>query len=170
MIETTVEDTDFSAVYRHLPMPVAVFDASLRYAAINPAFERTFEVDAARVIGRRHVLDYADERRVARVAQHEQIVRMLEAQPDKPVEYTRRITTGSGKNLDVTVTVTRFVRHAEPTYLATYSRIQQSSEHDKLLLSKLDIFRLTIEESPVPTTIQDSSYRIILANKAACDY
>jgi len=170
MAETTVSSTDFSAVYQHLPMPVAVFDSSLTYVDVNVAFERTFELNAEQVIGRRHVLSYVHENRASRVAQHERIARMLEVQPNEPVEYSRRTVTRSGKSLDVTVTVTRFVSAGEVHFVASYSRVQESSQDDQQLLSRLDIFRLTIEHSPVPTTVQDSEYRIILANKAACDF
>lgn len=156
---------NFSVLYQKLPIPVAVLDKNFSFIEVNEAFETQFELSRGQLLGRNNVLVYADNTaEEVRQTRHE-----LSQQAEPASDNIREIVTGSGRHIEVKVSVRAVGQGDELVYLVLYQDLLETQERAKVLLSRSDVFMLTIEESPVPTTLQDGNFKLLLANRAACD-
>ncbi len=157
---------DFAALYRQMPVPAAVIDENFCFVEINEEFQSQFELSQSEVVGRSNVLMYD-----VGSAEAQRRTRLHATLSRGPIsDDVRRVITGSGRQLEVNIRFTRIDDGDRHFYLVLYQNVRAFSEHTKHQISRADVFRLAIEQSPVPTAIQDADFRVILINKAACDF
>ena len=159
----TGSDTpDFESIYDALPIPVVLLDGRRRILRVNQAFEQCFELTQLEVAGREE-------------PQFSAIAAALEEPgpaPDKPAGQAggvHRFVTASGRHLEVNIKASTLIRGRQRFSVLLCQEPREYSQNATLQLSQADVFRLTIEQSPVPTTIQDAQFRILLANRATCE-
>ncbi len=156
---------DLGAMYRQMPIPAAVIDENFCFVEINDAFQSHFELSLSEVQGRSNVLIYS-----VGDAEAARRTRLHARQGHEPItDDIRRVITGSGREMDVNIRFTRIEQGNNTYFLVLYQILQELSEQTRLQISRADVFRLAIEQSPVPTTIQDANFHVVLVNRAACD-
>jgi PAS domain S-box-containing protein len=157
---------DFRALFQTLAMPAAVLDASFNFAHVNAAFEARFEYLRYETVGRSFLSTF-DPNIVETVRHNCELLRAL----DTPqLECERRVITRSGAAFDALIQVQAFETAGERFYSVLYHDVNAARERERLLFSRAEMFRLTIEQSPLPISIQDENFRIVLVNKAYCDF
>lgn len=154
------------AAFFNLPAPAAIIDADFRFQSVNLAFCRLFEYEANEVAGKKAEFFYDDI--LLEVARNAQRVIGGDSKPELQVQRT--IRTRSGKVLDSLVCVSALSDVTPRRYVALYQHVTDAHDKERVLLSRAEMFRLMVENSPLPISVQDDQWRLVLVNKAYCDF
>ncbi len=149
-----------------LSIPAALVDAALCFRAINPAFEALLGYSNADLIGR-HVLDIYDPATIDTV--RTQMSSLIERGIDA-VHVERHLKSRSGERFHARMRVSRYVEDGRQFYSMLLEDVTRTGVHEAVLVSRSEVFRVTVERSPIPITIQDRQWRFVLVNKAFCDF
>lgn len=153
-------------VFSSLPVPVGILDAQFRFVAVNRAFSAQFEYRAEEVLGLKAEFLYEPD--LHEVALHAQHLIASDAEPDFRLERT--VHTRSGRVLDTALHITRLPVEGARWYLALYQDVADGYRKERLLLSRAEMFRLMVERSPLPISVQDRNWRLIMVNDAYCAF
>ncbi|MGE0315711.1 MAG: PAS domain S-box protein [Lautropia sp.] len=148
-----------------LSVPAALVDASLHFCAINPAFESVLGYTSADIVGR-HVLDLYDPATLGEVRAH--MASLIERGIDA-VQVERHLLSRGGERLHAKLRVSRYVEAGRDFYAVLFEDVNRTDANEAMLVSRSEVFRVTIERSPIPTTVQDSRWRFVLVNQAFCE-
>ncbi|MEZ5650397.1 MAG: PAS domain S-box protein [Burkholderiaceae bacterium] len=156
------EQPGFRAFYDGLPIAVALLDEQFRFSDVNSAFELAFDFSSAELVGRPLMLFFDDTTRErlpliqSRMRNDETRQQVIECQVD----------TRLGRTYEANVHLSVFQDGGRRFYLAMVQSLGEIRERERLLLSQAEMFRVTIEQSPLPMSIQDNSFRFVMVNKA----
>ena len=154
------------AAFFSLPAPAAILDAEFRFIAVSNAFLTKFEYAAQEILGRHAQFLYDPS--LLEVELNTQ--RLINGSSNPKFQLQRTIRTRSGKALDSTVGITGLTGFDPPQYVVLYQNLADAHNKENLLLSRAEMFRLMVEHSPLPISVQDQDWRLILVNQAYCDF
>lgn len=161
-----LHEIEFQGFFQALAAPAAVLDMGFRFANVNPAFEARFGYQRAEVIGK-PFLSTIDPSLAATVRNNCDVLRGLEHARH---ESERRVVTRAGHTFDAVVQISAFTSNDQRQYSVLYQDVQQARERERLLFSRAEMFRLMIEQSPMPISIQDEHWRFLVVNEAYCTF
>jgi PAS domain-containing protein len=72
--------------------------------------------------------------------------------------------------LDTAVHITGIPGGDSRRYVALYKDVADGYRKERLLLSRAEMFRLMVERSPLPISVQDRNWRLVLVNDAYCEF
>ena len=156
----------FQAAFFCLPAPAAILDSAFRFVAVNKAFSTQFEYQPEEVIGRK--AEFLYDSSLQAVALNAQHVIHGDSSPD--FRFERLVATRSGRVLDTAVHVTGIPGRESRRYVALYKDVADGYRKERLLLSRAEMFRLMVERSPLPISVQDRNWRLVLVNDAYCEF
>ena len=154
------------AAFFSLPAPAAILDAEFRFIAVSNAFLTKFEYAAQEILGRHAQFLYDPS--LLEVELNTQ--RLINGSSNPKFQLQRTIRTRSGKALDSTVGITGLTGFDPPQYVVLYQNLADAHSKENLLMSRAEMFRLMVEHSPLPISVQDQDWRLILVNQAYCDF
>ncbi len=160
------DDEALQAAFWRLPAPAAILDASFRFVAVNAAFSSEFEYRPEEVLGRKIEALYDES--LHDVSRHAQ--QLIGADPEPSFRFERVILTRSGRRLDAAVRTTALSEGASRRYVALYEQVAEAHRTERLLLSRAEMFRLMVERSPLPISVLDRDWRLVLVNDAYCAF
>jgi PAS domain S-box-containing protein len=138
----------------------------LPFVAVNKAFSTQFEYQPEEVIGRK--AEFLYDSSLQAVALNAQHVIHGDSSPD--FRFERLVATRSGRVLDTAVHVTGIPDRESRRYVALYKDVADGYRKERLLLSRAEMFRLMVERSPLPISVQDRNWRLVLVNDAYCEF
>gem|GEM_PF-2061902 len=154
---------DGHALFNAIGAPAALLDKEFNFVDVNTEFTKAFGYKRQELKGESSLTVYdpaifSDVRRDR--------VRLSHMTTDTLVGERRIISPAIGPSNAIvrisSVQDTDGTRH----YLMIFEDVHQSTETERVLFSRSEMYKVTIEQSPVPISIQDQNYRIILVNKA----
>ncbi len=151
--------------FQHLGIPAAILDARFSFTFVNTAFEQCFGYLAGEVLGQSVLMIY-DPTVADTVRRNCDLLSSLES---GTMSGERHLIDRSGRRFDSVVHTAKYVVDGVSFYSVLYQDMKASRERERLLFSRAEMFRLTIEQSPVPISIQDRNWRLVLVNKAYCE-
>ncbi|MBP8305700.1 MAG: PAS domain S-box protein [Burkholderiaceae bacterium] len=154
------------AAFFCLPAPAAILDSTFRFVSVNKAFSTQFEYLPDEVLGRK--AEFLYDPGLQQVAQNAQQFIGGDANPD--FRFERLVITRSGRVLDTAVHVTGIPGGEPRQYVALYQDVADGYRKERLLLSRAEMFRLMVERSPLPISVQDRNWRLVLVNDAYCAF
>ncbi len=160
------DSSEFRAFYDGLPIAVALLDEHFRFSAINSAFELNLDYAAEELRGRplSQLLEEGSRERLP----------MLLAQlrdDERPQQVIScRVISRSGRGFDASIHLSVVAEPAPRRYLAMLQSTGEIHERERLLLSQAEMFRVTIEQSPLPMSIQDNDFRFVMVNRAYVEF
>lgn len=154
------------AAFFSLPAPAAILDSGFRFIAVSNAFLARFEYAAQEILGQNAQFLY--DASLLEVELNTQ--RLINGSSSPKFQLQRTIRTRSGKALDSTVGITGLAGFDPPQYVVLYQNLADAHSKEHLLLSRAEMFRLMVEHSPLPISVQDQDWRLILVNQAYCDF
>ncbi|MEZ5740483.1 MAG: PAS domain S-box protein [Burkholderiaceae bacterium] len=157
---------DFRAFYNGLPMAVLLLDDEFRVADLNTAFELGLDFTRDEIVGRTLASLTDDENATHLVAAS---VQMAQGSLTHSI-VNCRITSRNGRRFDSVVHLSVLSVDQDRRYLAMFQSLDEISERERLLLSQSEMFRVTIEQSPLPMSIQDHRFRFVMVNRAYCEF
>jgi PAS domain S-box-containing protein len=146
--------------------PAAILDEGLRFTAVSNSFTAKFEYTAEQIVGLSAEVLY-DSCPLNKVP-NPQCSTTDTRSPE--IQLRRTIRTRSGRALDSSVWITSLPGVSPPQYVALYQNVIETHRKEHELLSRAEMFRLIVENSPLPISVQDQSWRLILVNQAYCDF
>lgn len=149
-----------------LPAPAAILDSEFRFVVVNKAFSTEFEYQPDEIVGRKAEVLYDPS--LHEVALNAQQVIHSDSSPD--FRFERLIATRSGRVLDTAVHITCIGEGPSRRYVALYKDVADGHRKERLLLSRAEMFRLMVEHSPLPISVQDRNWRLVLVNDAYCSF
>lgn len=164
-VDALRNDVDFLAAYEHLPVPVGLQDKLFRFIGINQAFTDLLGYSAEELVGQPGLAIVAPES----VDDVNQAQRQYLAGQVTRTKFNRVLRARSGDRLACVVEVKAIPDpSAKCRYLVVVHDADEVRRRERLLIDRAELFRLAIEQSPVPISLQDSSYRLVLVNQAYC--
>jgi PAS domain S-box-containing protein len=160
------DDETLQAAFRLLPAAAAILDASFRFVTVNAAFSTEFEYRPEEVLGRKIETLYDDS--LHEVSRHAQ--QLIGEDPAPSFRFERVIVTRSGRRLDAAVRTTALSQGPARRYVALFEQVAEAHRSERLLLSRAEMFRLMVERSPLPISVQDRDWRLVLVNDAYCAF
>ena len=159
-------DDGLRAAFFRLPAPAAILDAGFRFVQVNRAFSTEFEYLPEEVAGRKIEVLYDES--LQEVSRNAQQLVGDDADPD--FRFERLVRTRSGRMLDTAVRVCALDDGAARRYVALFEHVAEGFRKERLLLSRAEMFRLMVERSPLPISVQDRDWRLVLVNDAYCAF
>ncbi|MEZ5660756.1 MAG: PAS domain S-box protein [Burkholderiaceae bacterium] len=160
------DQPDFRAFYDGLPIAVALLDDNFRFADVNSAFQLGFDYAGDELLGRplSHLLDDATRERLPLIQS-----RMRSGETHHQV-IECRVRSRLGRTYEASVHLSVLHEGHRRSYRAMVQSLGEIRERERLLLSQAEMFRVTIEQSPLPMSIQDNAFRFVMVNKAYVEF
>ena len=162
----SISEQALKAAFFSMPAPAAIFDAGFRFTAVSKTFLSQFEYSAPEIVGQSAQFLY--DASLLEVELNTQ--RLISGASNPKFQVQRTIRTRSGRVLDSTVHITGLPGISPPQYVALYQNLADAHHKERVLLSRAEMFRLMVEHSPLPISVQDQHWRLILVNQAYCDF
>ncbi|MGE0315691.1 MAG: PAS domain S-box protein [Lautropia sp.] len=153
-----------ASFFLNLGIPAAILDAEFGFLFVNPAFEQRFGYLANELVGQ-NVLRIYDPSAADTVRSNCELLSSLDS---ATMNGERHLIDRSGRRFDAIVHTAKYLVEGSIFYAVVYQDMKESRERERLLVSRAEMFRLTIEQSPVPISIQDQNWRLVLVNRAYC--
>lgn len=165
-VESSPPEINFQAVYRQLPVPIALLDSNFHFLDYNDAFGDLLGYDRKDLIGQvSHTIIASDV--VPDVLKTRERFRSGQISVEN---VERVVVTRDGRRLFVVAQISTFQNGSDPClYLVVYHDVSQARQRERLLLDRAELFRVAVDQSPIPLTIQDADYRFVMVNQAFCD-
>ncbi|MGE0314413.1 MAG: PAS domain S-box protein [Lautropia sp.] len=151
----------YPGFFESVPVPAVILDARLSVVAANPALRSRLGYTDSEIVGRRlHSLidPGADD---AAGAGCDRL--SLPA-------GEHRLLRKDGVRIEVFVQSVRYEHGGQTFHSVLFGESLASPTRSLVPVSQSELFRLTVEQSPVPISIQDHQWRFVLVNKAYCDF
>lgn len=163
---TRADNDALQAAFFCLPAPAAILDSAFRFVVVNKAFSTQFEYQPDEVVGRKAEFLYdVSLQAVALNAQH-----VINGDSSPDFRFERLVATRSGRVLDTAVHIIGIPGGQTRRYVALYKDVADGYHKERLLLSRAEMFRLMVERSPLPISVQDRNWRLVLVNDAYCEF
>lgn len=164
--QADADDEALQAAFRLLPAPAAILDASFRFVTVNAAFSTDFEYRPEEVVGRKVETLYDDS--LHEVSRHAQ--QLICEDPAPSFRFERVVVTRSGRRLDAAVRAAALSEGPARRYVALFEQVAEAHRTERMLLSRAEMFRLMVERSPLPISVQDRDWQLVLVNDAYCTF
>lgn len=163
---TAHSGVDFLSVYRELPVPVGLLDKKFRFIDFNNAFGDLLGYSLAELIGQQSLFIVAPESvEDVRQTRNDFISGRIQR-----ATFNRIIKTRSGRRLACVIEIKAMPAvSTECRYLVVYHDVDEVRQRERLLIDRTELFRVAVDQSPVPLTLQDSDFRLVMVNKAYCE-
>ncbi len=154
---------DGQALFNAISAPIALLNDDFDFVDVNAEFIKTFGFQREQLLGESSLTVYdpatfSDVRRDRVRLSHMSVAALIgerriispNREPNNAIVRISSMPVGDG------------ARH----YILIFEDVHQASETERVLFSRSEMYKVTIEQSPVPISIQDQNYRIVLVNKA----
>lgn len=165
-VQAPSESPGFRAFYDGLPIAVALLDARFRIIEVNTAFELAFDY-AGREIAGRPFAEIVDADCAARLPLL--LSRMRAGQIHQQI-LDCAIRSRLAQTFETRVHLSAWPAGGNGEYVAMLQRAAEPDARERLLMSQAEMFRVTIDQSPLPMSIQDNAFRFVMVNRAYSDF
>lgn len=157
----------FEALLRELPQPAMLQDLDGRVVAVSDAMCELTGYPADRLVGHDPEFLAPEDRRLALHTQRERLrQRVKRGEQGFEVLAERELQRRDGSTTLVRAR-SRIFRHGGDAWvLSTVENVGEVRAREQAMFDTAELFRLLFEDSPVPTAVQDSSFRLLRVNRA----
>lgn len=159
-----VSPGNFHAYFDAVPAPIALLDANFRFVDLNLAFEE-------RLGGKGRDWRGIDGLRLFEPISRDEPLSFTQAlgtADSEPRQLRCRVKSVGDSTVDAEIAIAAVDGNGCRQYLLTVRDIGPALRREQVLFSREEMFRLLIEQSPVPISIQDAQFRFLHVNPAYC--
>lgn len=159
-----VSEGNFHAYFDTVPAPVALLDSRFRFVDLNQAFEE-------RLGARGQSWRGADSLNLFEPVSQEEPQDFTEAlgSAEPGLRQMRcRVRSFGDATIDAEIAIAAIDNNGHRQYLLTIRDLAPPMRREQVLFSREEMFRLLIEQSPVPISIQDAQFKYLHVNPAYC--
>ncbi|MGB7298557.1 MAG: PAS domain S-box protein [Burkholderiaceae bacterium] len=161
-IESAIGLDGTTALIDAVGVPMAIVNSDFIFLSVNSQFEEVFHFTRLELSGCSH-LEIIDSAVRDFVANQQQVLR-LEDRSSHRIQIRTRTRLDEVFESELTVAPVKI--DGQPVYILTYRDLRKPGSI--LPLGSAEMYRVTIQDSPLAISIQDQNFKIVLVNKAYC--